>query len=65
MKHPLQTFRETQTPPWSQTRLAEALGVQRVTVWRWERGDRFPERELWPKIRALTGLGIDDLGRAA
>lgn len=64
-KHPLQIFRETQSPPWSQSRMAGVLGVSRVTVWRWERGDRFPERDLWPKIRDLTGLSIDDLGRAA
>lgn len=63
--HPLKTFRESQDPPWSQSRMAEALGVKRTTVWRWERGDRFPERELWPKIRDLTGLSIDDLGSAA
>lgn len=62
--HPLKTFRESQAPPWSQSQMANALGVSRVTVWRWERGDRFPERELWPKIRSLTGLRIDDLESA-
>ncbi len=66
-QHPLKKFRAKQDPPWTQGRLAEALGVKRVTVCRWETGERFPERDLWPRIRAVTGLGVDDLhsGRAA
>ena len=27
---------------WSLTRLGNALGVDRMTVWRWEHGDREP-----------------------
>lgn len=66
-QHPLKQFRANQDPPWTRDRLAKALGVERVTVWRWEKGMRFPERDLWPRILAVTGLGVDDLhdGKAA
>lgn len=63
-KHPLQIFRETQRPEWTRDKLAGEFGVTRVTIWRWETGERFPEREHWPKIRNLTGLSAEELSAA-
>lgn len=63
-KHPLAEFRENHTPPLSQADLATLLDVQRQSVWRWETGERFPERNLWEKIEKLTGLNAIDLNAA-
>ncbi len=40
--------------------LAAQLGVQIITVWRWERG-RLPGRAFWPKIEAVTGITAAEL----
>ena len=61
--HPLIKFRKSRTPPWTQEDLANAVGVKRLTVLRWEHGTRFPERKMWPRIRAVTGLGVEELNR--
>lgn len=63
--NPLKAFREAQTPPLSQGELAKKLGVTRATVSRWESGERFPERDLWPVIHQITGVSADDLARSA
>lgn len=63
--HPLEAFRKNQTPVLSQAALAAMLQVKRVTVYRWEKGDRFPDRKHWPRIKEVTGLSADDLERAA
>jgi transcriptional regulator with XRE-family HTH domain len=55
---PLQTFREKQQPPLSREALARKLGVTRQTIWRWESGERVPDRELLPKISRMTGVPI-------
>ncbi|CAN0473640.1 unnamed protein product [Phaeothamnion confervicola] len=49
--HPLRTYRKSLTPALSQAELARALGVSRLTVTRWEAG----ERKIGPsKILAVT-----------
>lgn len=37
----------------SQAQVAEALAVDRVTVWRWEHGQRAPRGELRERYAAL------------
>lgn len=65
MAHPLTAFRKAKKL--SQAELGKQLGVSPAAVSRWEAGERFPDRELWPRIRAVTGLGVEDLnaGKAA
>lgn len=59
--HPIKNFRERQVPPWSQTDLAKQLDVDRVTVARWESGDRKPDPALLSKIVEITGIPARDL----
>lgn len=59
--HPIKLFRESQVPPMSQDALAEQIGVDRVTVARWESGDRKPDVNLLPKIVEITGIPARDL----
>jgi DNA-binding XRE family transcriptional regulator len=42
----------------TQERFAEALGVERTTVVRWEAGDHEPRPPLWPKIARVLGLNL-------
>lgn len=59
--HPLKSFREGQEPPLSQADLAKLLGVENVTVWRWEAGKRqISERHL-PNVAAKTGIPKEKL----
>jgi transcriptional regulator with XRE-family HTH domain len=37
------------------------LGVTKATISRWESGERFPDREFWPRIKETTGIGIEEL----
>lgn len=61
MAHPLKAFRERQTPPLTQTALAELLGVSRASVCRWESGERMPDEDLLPTISEKTGIAPGDL----
>jgi transcriptional regulator with XRE-family HTH domain len=42
----------------SQQELGENVGVDGMTVSRWERGESIPQRRFWPKLVKLTGLSI-------
>lgn len=64
-QHPLAAFRQSQQPPLSQSDLARKLDVTRATISRWEKGERFPERDLWARIKEVTGLSASDLSEAA
>ncbi len=57
-QHPLRQFREEQGL--SQEALGERLGVTGMTIYRWETGDRLPQRSQWPAIAKLTGLDAAD-----
>lgn len=46
------------TAGFSQERLAEAMGVERSTVMRWERGDTCPQP--WARPRLARALGVSD-----
>ncbi len=45
----------------SQEALGAAVGVEGMTVSRWERGESLPQRRFWPKLMEITGLPIADL----
>ncbi len=59
--HPLKAFRDSHDPPLTQEQLAERLGVSKVSVSRWETGERKPEPELLPAISAETGVSAAQL----
>lgn len=59
--HPLRAYRERQQPPLSQQELAELLGVDRVTVTRWEAGSRQIDVEKLPQVAERTGIAPSDL----
>lgn len=54
--HPLRAYRKNQQPPLSQKQLADMLGVDRVTVARWEAGTRNVDQERLPAIAERTGI---------
>lgn len=60
--HPLTEFRKR--AELTMAELAERLGVDKGTVSRWESGERFPDRALWPRIKEVTGLSGGDLADA-
>jgi transcriptional regulator with XRE-family HTH domain len=65
MTHPLRAFRESFTPHLTQEELGERLGgLRRATISRWESGERFPDRKLWPRIEAVTGVTPEQLSGA-
>lgn len=45
----------------SQERLAEAVGVERTTVMRWERGETSPQPWARPKLARVLGISDEDL----
>lgn len=59
--HPLKAYRLRQSPPLTQEQLAEQLGTSKVSVSRWETGERKPEPDLLPGISAKTGIPAADL----
>ncbi len=46
---------------WTQTDLAERLGVTRVTVARWETGQRTPDRFVLRAIAQVFGVKVADV----
>lgn len=59
--HPLKTYRESQNPPLSRPALARELGVDRLTVYRWEKGERKIGREKLPEVSEKTGIPKSEL----
>ena len=59
--HPLRAYRKRQQPPLSQAGLARDLGVTRVTVHRWENGDRSIDPGLVPSVSEKTGIPATEL----
>lgn len=53
---PLKAFRKKHNPPLSQRELADLLGVDRVTITRWETGRRKIGGDRLSDISALTGI---------
>jgi transcriptional regulator with XRE-family HTH domain len=54
MTHPLRSWRETQKL--SQPKAGEKLGVDTMTISRWERGSHLPHKKHWAKIEQITGI---------
>lgn len=59
--HPLKTYRETQSPRLTKAALARELGVSRLTVHRWENGDREIGIKTLSKVSELTGIPKGEL----
>lgn len=59
--HPLKAFREGFDPPMSQEQLAKLVGVNRVSVTRWECGARKPAGSRLAKIKEVTGISPQKL----
>lgn len=59
--HPLQAYRNSQTPPLTKAELARKLGVSKTTVARWENGIRKIEPDLLPSIATETGIPAKEL----
>lgn len=45
----------------SQEQLGAKVGVDAVTVSRWERGESIPQRRFWPKLSQITSLPIANI----
>ncbi len=60
--HPLRIYRDSKGI--NATELADRLGVQRNTVWRWENGRRRINPNLWARINRETGISIEELATA-
>jgi transcriptional regulator with XRE-family HTH domain len=45
----------------TRTDFARALGVSRVTVWRWEEGKQFPDDRYVPKLAGMLGMSEPEL----
>jgi transcriptional regulator with XRE-family HTH domain len=52
--HPLRQWRDAEGL--SQEALSDRLGVDALTISRWERGDTEPQKRHWEKIEEVTGL---------
>lgn len=59
MDNPLKTWRTTQNL--SQGEAGERLGVDAMTISRWERGEHLPRKKHWRKIEEMTGIAPSDL----
>lgn len=57
--HPLASWRRTKGI--TQGTLGELLGVEAMTVSRWENGSALPRPKLWPKIKDVTGVTPEQL----
>lgn len=52
--NPLKQWRDAQHL--SQGEAGEKLGVDAMTISRWERGEHLPRKKHWPKIERVTGI---------
>lgn len=59
--HPLKAYRGAQSPRLSQAGLAKKLGVARLTVLRWETGERKIGPSLIPTVTQRTGIPAKEL----
>jgi len=60
--HPIASWRRDKGV--TQSALADLLGVEAMTVSRWETGAALPRPKLWAKIKAETGVTPEELARA-
>lgn len=45
----------------SQEALGNAIGVEGMTVSRWERGESLPQRRFWPKLEETLQIPIAEI----
>jgi transcriptional regulator with XRE-family HTH domain len=50
---------------WTQREMADAVGVHRITVWKWLRGDLRPSLESAAEIETLMGVPVRAWSAAA
>lgn len=58
-QNPIKVWRDAKEI--SQVELGRMLGVNGMTISRWERGDHMPKKTLWPKIEETTGIVPSEL----
>jgi ribosome-binding protein aMBF1 (putative translation factor) len=56
--HPIAKFRLSQSPPETQESLGAKIGVDGMTVSRWERGESLPQKRNWSRLEEVTGISI-------
>jgi transcriptional regulator with XRE-family HTH domain len=59
MTHPLKSWRTGSNL--SQPQAGERLGVDAMTISRWERGEHLPHKKHWPTIEEKTGIAASEL----
>jgi transcriptional regulator with XRE-family HTH domain len=59
MTHPLKSWRDEQKL--SQPKAGARLGVDTMTISRWERGNHLPHKRHWAKIEEVTGIAPEQL----
>lgn len=59
MTHPLKSWRAGRKL--SQPKAGKELGVDAMTVSRWERGEHLPHKRHWSKIEEATGIAPSQL----
>lgn len=57
--NPLKKWRDDQHL--SQEEASQKLGVETMTLSRWERGVHLPRKKHWPKIEEVTGIAPSEL----
>lgn len=57
--HPLARWRQANNL--TQQQLADQIGVDRLSIWRWENGKRFPRKAMLARISSLTALTLVEL----
>jgi ribosome-binding protein aMBF1 (putative translation factor) len=56
--HPIVQFRLSQTPQETQDSLGAKVGVDGMTISRWERGESVPQKRNWSRLEEVTGIPI-------
>lgn len=57
--HPLREYRQREKL--TRKQLGAKLGVTGMTIYRWETGERLPQRGQWAKIAEVTGIAASTL----
>lgn len=57
--HPLRAYRARENIGVNE--LAKRLGVQRLSIWRWENRRQGIARHPWPRFQKITGIPIEQL----
>lgn len=59
--HPIAKFRLAQNPQETQDSLGEKIGVDGMTISRWERRESLPQKRNWQKLEDVTGISIAEI----